>query len=233
MDKNKEFINFYELPKTKKYLKKANNPHYDETFIDLNSRVLICGQSGSGKTNSLIQYIYKTPDTFAKIIVVYNQIIPLYEMLRDNCKRGIEFYTDLGKLGNIEKIRNGLEKEQEVLLIIDDWINEVHKYPNVGDIFTRGRKKGITTFFLTQSFFKTPKLLRQQMNYLILLKMSSQKDINLILSEFAGKDPEEIRAIYKDATKDKLNFLKINTSNADIKTKFSKNWTDFYEVSDD
>ena len=126
MDKNKEFINFYELPKTKKYLKKANNPHYDETFIDLNSRVLICGQSGSGKTNSLIQYIYKTPDTFAKIIVVYKEIEPLYEMLRDNCKRGIAFYTDLGKLGNIEKIRNGLEKEQEVLLIIDDWINEVH-----------------------------------------------------------------------------------------------------------
>ena len=233
MDKKSDFINFYELPKTKKYLKKANNPHYEETFIDLNSRVLICGGSGVGKTNSLIQYIYKTPDTFSKIIVVYKETEPLYEMLRDGIKKGIEFYTDLGKLGNIEKIRDGLDKDQEVLLVIDDWINEVHKYPNVGDIFTRGRKKGITTFFLTQSFFKTPKLLRQQMNYLLLFKMSSQKDINLILGEFGGKDPEEIRKIYKDATKEKLNFLKINTSNANMNIKFSKNWTNFYEVDDD
>jgi len=231
---SKKFTNFYEHPKMKEFLKKGNNPHFEDTQIELNSRVLVVGASGTGKTNALLQYISLSPNTFSKVIVVYKEDEPLYQLLREGLKNRVEFLTDLSKLGNIAKIRDKMDKDEEVLLVIDDHIMEVEKASNVGEIFVRGRKCGITTFFLAQSYFKCPKILRQQMNYLILLKMSSNKDINLILSDFGGKDPEEIRRIYKDATSEKLHFLKINTSGGiAMDKKFSKNWNDFYDVKDD
>ena len=55
------------------------------------------------------------------------------------------------------------------------------------ELFIRGRKigKGLSLIYLSQSFFKIPKIIRQQFNYLFLLKLSSGRDLNLILSDFS------------------------------------------------
>ena len=71
------------------------------------------------------------------------------------------------------------------------------------------------------------------MNYLIILKLSGERELTTILRNYSlGLEPKDLMAIYKDAVKVKFNFLKISTSAPDNK-KFSKNWTDFYKVSDD
>jgi hypothetical protein len=226
-----EFTNFYTHPKMKQYLKKGNNPHFENTHIDLNSRVLIVGASGTGKTNALVQYIALSPNTYSKVIIVLKEMEPLYDFLQEGLKKNITILTDLGKLPTLQKLRENMEKEEEILLVIDDWVNDIHKYPVVNDIFIRGRKCGITTFFLAQSYYRVPKIIRQQMSFLILLKMSSAKDIQLILSDFALKDKDRLREIYEDATRQNLNFLKINCSGGvNINEKFSHNWTDFYTI---
>ena len=75
--------------------------------------------------------------------------------------------------------------------------------------YMRGRKvgKGLSLIYLSQSFFQIPKIMRQHFNYLTLLKLSSARDLNLILSDFSlGVDRNKLISIYKQATKRKVIF---------------------------
>jgi hypothetical protein len=71
------------------------------------------------------------------------------------------------------------------------------------------------------------------MNYLIILKLSGERELTMILCNYSlGLELKQLLDIYKDAVKTQFNFLKISVNAPDNK-KFSKNWTDFYKISDD
>ena len=124
----------------------------------MNSRILIVGQSGSGKTNALFSYIYNSPNTFSHIHVAFKEFEPLYEALRDNLKGKITFYDDLYKLPDLKEIRKNRDKNEEQLVVIDDYIHEIEKYSKVKELFIRGRKCNLTTIFISQNYLKFPKL---------------------------------------------------------------------------
>jgi hypothetical protein len=48
-----------------------------------------------------------------------------------------------------------------------------------------------------------------------------------------GLDANEVVKLYKDATKEKFNFLKIAVEERNDNKRFSKNFTGFYKISDD
>ena len=76
--------NLYQNPAVAKHVKKVNNPHYANTQIAVNSRVIVDGGTGSGKTNFMVNYISLTPDTFEHIIVINHGVEePLYEFLKE------------------------------------------------------------------------------------------------------------------------------------------------------
>jgi hypothetical protein len=64
--------------------------------------------------------------------------------------------------------------------------------------------------------------------------MSGQKDLKQIIQNYSlGLDADEIVKLYKDATKDKFNFLKISTEERNDNKIFSKNFTGFYKISEE
>jgi len=225
-------INFYQNKGIKKYLTQSVNPHFDDTQIKVDTRILVIGSSGSGKTNLLMNYIKLSPMTFSHIHIVFKTFEPLYELLQEKLKEsgGVTFYDDINKLPNLDDIQQ--EKGDQQLVVFDDQINESKKLnTKVAEYFIRGRKKNLTMFFISQSFFKIPKLIRQQMQYLLLLKMSSGKDLRLIVSDFAlGLEIDQLQEIYKDATKQQFNFLKIDIDEGNPDHKFSLNFKDFYKI---
>ncbi len=78
--------------------------------------------------------------------------------------------------------------------------------------------------FLTQSFFKCPKSIRLNCNYIILLKLSSMKDLSEILKDFnLGVNPKELLQMYKVATKEPKNFLMVDVD-ADPEKRFRHNF---------
>ena len=106
----------------------------------------------------------------------------------------------------------------------------------IAEYFIRGRKigKGVSMAYLTQSFYRVPKIIRLQTNYLILLKLDSKRDISLILGDYGlGVDKNELMAIYKDATQIPFDFLKVATDERQDSKRFSKNWNQFYDIEDD
>lgn len=87
--------------------------------------------------------------------------------------------------------------------------------------------------YISQKYFKIPTTVRGQLNYIILLKVRGEKDLRLILKDNdIGLNIDTFEEIYKDAVKDELNFLKIDCSNRDDNKILSKNFTDFYKISD-
>ncbi len=61
-----DLVNFYSLlPKDKQKFPIGYKNH----FIDKNSRILMTGTSGTGKSNSLLNFIEKSSGEFSKIII--------------------------------------------------------------------------------------------------------------------------------------------------------------------
>ena len=231
---NNKIINFYEHKDIQQMLPEYYNPHFAETQIEIPFRAGIIASSGGGKTQWLLNFIAKTNDTWGKIIVVYKTSEPLYEFLAKKIgEKNIDFYTSLSQLPQ----PNEMPKDKQVLLIFDDMVNESDKaHQIVKEYMIRGRKigKGVSTLYLSQSFFKIPKIVRLQFTYLIILKLSSVRDLNLMLSDFSlGVNRDELAMIYKDATKVKFDFLKVDIDNGDNNKKFSKNWTGFDSLDSD
>jgi len=65
--------------------------------------------------------------------------------------------------------------------------------------------------FLSQSYYNTPKIIRQNINYLVVLKLGGTRDVNSILRECSiGLTKEQLLSMYKEATRDKFDVFIIN-----------------------
>jgi len=64
--------------------------------------------------------------------------------------------------------------------------------------------------FLSQSYYNTPKIIRQNVNYCVILKLGGTRDINSILRECSiGISKEKLLYMYNKATK-KIDTMIIN-----------------------
>jgi len=96
---------------------------------------------------------------------------------------------------------------------------------SIVEYFIRGRKKNISMMYLTQSYYKCPKSVRINCNYIILKKLSSKRDLKSVLDDNAlGVDLKELEKIYTDCTRNKLDFLMVDID-ADLENKFRCNFT--------
>lgn len=229
----KQTINWYESEAFKEFKDKNDKYDYSATDIKPNSRVLVCGSTGSGKTNSLISYLKLSPELFSRIIICYKEKEPIYEMLNKAFNNQIEFINNLQELPSLKKLREGMNDKERILLVIDDWILDIaqnpKKFPAINDYFIYGRKKNVTLFFLSQDFYRIPLALRNQMTYMLFFNMVQKRDINAILSNF-DNEKKELRNIYKNIVKEPLAFMKVNTqAQCPDNKKISRNFTDFIE----
>lgn len=236
MERKKPILaNLYENKTVKKYIKTKDSPTRDATGINYRDRVMIVGGSGSGKSHSLLHFLLLSPDTFTKIIVVNKGIEePIYETLKDKLKSKIVFY-ELHKfpdMNTLVKLHLEDENNDELLILYDDIVNDLKGNETINNYFIAGRKQNMTQIFLSQSYFKVPKVIRLQLTHLILLKLSSVRDLNIIMTDYTlGIEKEELKQLYQDATSNKFHFLLIDINSTDENRKFSYCFNDWYKIS--
>ena len=138
----------------------------------------------------------------------------------------IEVHETLEKLPAL----NDLKPSEQTLIIFDDMVNDLKKHPIISEYFIRGRKRGCSLMFLSQSYYNTPKIIRQNINYCIILKLGGSRDINSILRECSiGIDKQDLLFMYKEATKDKFDCLIINLDK-NGNERYRKNFLEYFEV---
>ncbi len=217
--------NFYEIipPHLRQ---KVPNPDFKNHGLELPFRGLIVAASGGGKTTLVLEILSRMPRTFDKVIIVCrSKNEPLYEWLDSSADpETLEFfeYSTDGLPSPDDFQNDGTQK----LVVYDDLISLNSKeLEPVVDMFIRGRKKGCSLLFLTQSYFKTPKTIRLQCNLIFLKKLGSTRDLNLILSETSlGISKQELMNIYRRCTKNKGDFLLIKLDKDESDGKFSHNF---------
>ena len=213
--------NFYNLKSVKEHQTKSFNPNYGKKhFIELPARILIIGPSGSGKSNSLLNLLKRFNGTFDHIYLgLKNSNEPLYEYLIKKLDDSITVYEN----GEIPRL-NDIPKSGEQLFIFDDLVGEKGANSIIEEYFKLGRKKNITSIYLSQSYFKTPKFIRDNLSYLIIKKITSKRELRLILNDYPINDIniDQLKDIYEKTTKKFEDCLCIDVLNHKLYYNFNK-----------
>jgi len=223
-------INFYKvLPKS--MLIEAKNPNYHLHRFKLPFRACVVAPSGSGKTSWLLNFIHLCcqgqTGTFADItIITRNADEPLYNYLKTKSD-AIQIKEGLSNLPQLDKY----DKKENHLVCFDDLVLS-KDLSAVENYYIRARKLNVSVIFISQSYFKIPKIIRSNCSYMILLKLSGDRELNLILSESGlGLDKDQMLKLYRFATDEKLSPLIIDME-ADINEKYRKGFLHFLNPSD-
>lgn len=175
----------YDPKKTDKSTFKEQHPFYTQI-----SRTLLCGSSGSGKTNLLI-HVLKEPLIYYEQITIYSKTIdqPKYKELD-------KFYTDLSKDYKIpifHSFRNGsvepvesLDKIKYKLIIFDDYILQTKEFEKMISYFVLGRHHLCNVIFLSQSYYNTPKEIRINCSNFCIFGLPTRREIRSVLTDHQG-----------------------------------------------
>jgi hypothetical protein len=210
------------------FLDKVENPNFDLHHLKLAMRMCIVGPSGSCKTNFLINLISlfsKGKGSFQSIyIITRNADEPLYQWIQ-TVSNQIIVKEGLSNTPPLDKF----DKDYQHLVVFDDLVLS-KDLSMVEQYYIRGRKLGVSVIFISQSFFKIPKMIRNNCSYMVLLKLSGNREVNLIMSEFGlGVTKDELLKIYDYATKEKFSPLIIDME-ADKEHRFRKGFLEIIDI---
>ena len=206
-------------------------PNYDNKTDKINSykqlyqympndtfRMLICGNSGSGKTNLLYHMLMKP-------LVYYDQI-HLYaknleqqkyqDMMNsfDNISQTIGYDALVCSNDDIVPVENLMDDTAQKIVIFDDYVCDKNQKPLI-DYFIRGRHKNCSIIYLSQSFYGTPKDIRLNCSHFCIYEFPSSNKRNLISREL-GVDKEQ----YINATNKPYSFLYVDKPKKLIRRNF-------------
>ena len=229
MPKNdSKIVNMYEkIPK--EFLDKVENPNFPLHQLKLPFRMCIVAPSGSGKTNFLINLLRLfscgSKGTFSTItIITKNADEPLYKWVQSVCDQ-IIVKEGLSNTPQLDKF----DKDKNHLLVFDDLVLS-KDLSMVESVYIRGRKLGVSVIFISQSYYRIPKIIRNNCSYMVLLKLSGNREVNMILSEFGlGVTKEELIDIYEYATKERFSPLIIDMEESPDK-RFRRGFLDILAI---
>jgi hypothetical protein len=218
--------NWYsELPKDKAL---KRDKHFKLHLIEPNSMITCIGGTGSGKTNSLIDFISRKNEAFHQIIIYSGSTTeePLYLFLKQKMPE-VEYFNDINEVPELNSFEDS--KDLEKLIVFDDFINNSKKdMKKINEYLTSGRKFGFTVFVMAQNYTSIPKIVLRNTNYFIIFKLNETYTINHILKNYNlyNMPSDKFLSYYQQATKDKLNFFLIDMKNPQYYLR--QNWLNIY-----
>ena len=207
-------INCYKhIPK--KYL---SNPYYNPNPLlpQHPFRMLICGASNTGKTNTLLNVVDQSQN-FHKIYLLSKKLDePLYQFLIDTwLKKSKKLDAELIFTSNDindTPTPDDLDESIQNLIIFDDMITE-RNLSKVSELFIRGRKSNCSLIFITQSYFDVPMQVRVNSDYFIFTRNLRGNALTQVAKDHSGSlSIEEFKNLYRKSTSQGCNFFMIDNN---------------------
>ena len=203
---------------------------------------IICGSTGSGKTNLICSMITKQL-VFDRIYVLsrhihqqaYNYIKKNIELTEKDLKRRynvateiIQLWTDvIDELPDIDTF----DKNYRNLVIIDDFAVLSKKLERkVVDFYTRARHANCSVFFLGQMYFSVPRSVRLNCGYVILFNNHNAREIRLLDTELSTFDKGVFKKMYTDTLSEKYSFMFIDNVSKDVSRRYRKGFSEVIDV---
>ena len=208
-------INFNEYTNKNKKEHNLNWPY----IPDHPYRILIIGGSGTGKTNALLNLIHNQQDIDKIYLYAKDPYEDKYHYLLNkresvglkhfnDPKAFIEFSNDMNNV--YKNINNyNLDKENKVLIVFDDMIADMisNKKINsiVSELFIRCKKLNISLVFISQSYFKVPKDVRNNSTHFFIMKIPNKRELQQItINHSSDINTKDFINIYKNV---KINYI--------------------------
>ena len=206
-------------------------PNYDSNIDKTNSykqlyqympndtfRMLICGNSGSGKTNMLYHMLMK-PLLFYDQIHLYGKNLEqqkYQDMIStfDDISQSVGYNVLVCSNDDILPVENLMDDTAQKIVIFDDYVCDKNQKPLI-DYFIRGRHKNCSVIYLSQSFYGTPKDIRLNCRHFCVYEFPSSNERNLISREL-GVDKDQ----YINATNKPYSFLYVDKPKKLIRRNF-------------
>ena len=175
-------------------------------------RMLICGNSGSGKTN-LLYHILMRPLVYYDQIHLYGKHLE-QEKYRHMIKELNDFSNEVGydiisySNDEITLVTRRIDPNSQTIVISDDFVREKNK--KLVDYFMQGRNKNCSGFH-----YSTPKDTRLNCTHYILYERPNKNEISRICNELAVTKDQYIKA-----TKKPHSFLCIDKPMKRVKRNF-------------
>ena len=190
-------------------------------------RILIIRGSGSGKTNALLNLIENQPD-IDKIYLYakdsheakYQYLIKMREKVdidyHNDPRADIEYSNDMRDVYKNINYYNP-DKEKRILIVFNDMIADMIHNKKLDSIvtkvFIRGRKLSISLVFITQSYFKVPKDVRQNTTHFFITKIPNRIELQEIARNHSSDiKTEDFTNIYRKFTFEPYFFLVNDTT---------------------
>ena len=184
--------------------------------------ILIIGDSGTGKTNALLNLINNKQDIDKIYLYAKNPYEDKYQYLinkRESVglkyfndpKAFIEYSNDMHDVyKNIDNYN--LNKENKILIVFDDMIADMinHKRLNsiVTDLFIRCRTLNISLVFISQSYFKIPKDVRNNSTHFFIMKIPNKRELmQIAITHSSDINTKDFIEIYRKCTDKPYSFL--------------------------
>ena len=185
----------------------------DDTF-----RMLICGNSGSGKTNLLYHMLMK-PLVYYDQIHLYGKNLEqqkYQDMIStfDDINQSVGYNVLVCSNDDIVPVENLMDDTAQKIVIFDDYVCDKNQKPLI-DYFIRGRHKNCSIIYLSQSFYGTPKDIRLNCSHFCIYEFPSSNERNLISREL-GVDKDR----YINATNKPYSFLYVDKPKKLIRRNF-------------
>lgn len=202
-----DIVNFYEKidPNGKDKFKMKSDYHLDPSAV-----VAIVAKSGSGKTNlalNLINYL----GGFHRIIIFCGTPLkkePIYQEMK---KKQGEDYFEYWPLEDFKSVTENLAtdenvKDDKILVILDDFLDaDVKAMKDYANFAIKSRKltnKTTAFMIISQSYFDIPKLMRNQVKYIFLMRDFDKDELRRICAKYstANLTIDYLYELYLDAT---------------------------------
>ena len=206
------------------------------------ARILICGSSGSGKSNLLINMLQKQL-VYDRIYVFSRHINqPKYKFLKEYIEDIEKCMEKKMKVKNYKIIKGWSDKLEEMpsiedydedyrnLIVIDDF-NIITKPQQaiINDMYTRVRHRNASIVMLNQMYFRTDRSVRLNLTHCILFQNNNNREITTLGTEL-GSDLEkgQFKKLYNKVLNKRFNFLVIDNTTFDKKLRYREQWNGLF-----
>ena len=134
----------------------------------------------------------------------------------NDSKAFIEYSNDMHDVyKNIDNYKP--DKENKVLIAFDDMIadmiNKKKLNSTITELFIRGRKLNISLIFITQSYFKVPKDVRNNSTHFFIMKIPNKRQLmQIAINHSSDINTKDFIEIYRKCTDKPYSFLVIDTT---------------------
>jgi hypothetical protein len=113
---------------------------------------------------------------------------------------------------------------------MDDLVLERNQH-QLEQYFIRARKLNCSLIYISQSYYAVPKMIRQNLTYLVIKRLNTLGDLFRIMREYSlGVEKNELKKIYDASTTNKQDFLLVDLEEAP-EDRFRKNFNEVYDIS--